>query len=136
MAIGAREVSIGAEGRFITAGATASTDAYLETLLGILRPSKVCTQLIERLDPKTPIVFLCPARDAESDFIYYALAYLTWPRQMQRVAIEPETLSSNVSALDREHTVLILCRFPARPNFDNGQPIGPNLLLVPATASE
>src|ERR1043165_6587308 len=97
VAIGIREVSIGAVGNFIPAGPSASTDAYLRTLLGIQQPSKICTEFINRLDTAKPIIFLCPPRDAESDFVYYTIAYLTWPRQIRKVTVEPEGLTNMVS---------------------------------------
>ena len=134
--IGIREIAIGSQGSFVSVGPATSTDFYLRTLLNVREPSRTCTGLIERLDARKPLIFLSPPRDDESDFVYYTLAYLTWPRQIRRVTVEPASLTDVLAAIDRARAGLILSKFRDLPDLPGSQRVGPNLLIVPPTTSE
>ena len=134
--IGARELWNGSQGRFIESGPSASVDAYLEALLRIRNGSQTCLIAMAKLPAAQPIVYFCPPRNAEGDFVYDVFAYLGWPRKIDKVEIDPSGLEQKIASIDRTSTAAFIF-FGMRPpsHFSRSWRVGPNLTIVPLNAA-
>jgi hypothetical protein len=106
---------------------TASIDNLLAPLLEIRQPSATLINVAARIPRAQRTIFISPKGDARCDFVYSALCYLTWPRKIDKVEVQPNEpipkmdLAVYVCGLDR-----------AMPET---QSLGPHLTFhIPATS--
>ncbi len=128
--IGGRELWTSGQGKFIAPGRSASVDAHLQTLLGVQNASEKCLAAMTKVRSPKPVVFVCPRDDAAGDFIYYLLAYLTWPQKIEKIDIDDAQLSSK--DFDRTaKSAFVFFKVSPPPGLTRGWPIGSSLLIVP-----
>jgi hypothetical protein len=132
VAIGGRELWMGARGNFLAPRPYASIDSYLEELLEISNASETCARALARISGPREVVFLCPGRNARADFVYDLLTYLSWPQQFQKVEIDRLDLEQWVQSIDKGSTsALIFFSVPPPSEFTQGWRLGPHLVIVP-----
>lgn len=128
--IGGRELWTSSQGKFIAPGPSASVDAHLKTLLGVQNGSERCLAAMTKVRSPKSVVFVCPRGDAAGDFIYYLLAYLTWPQKIEKIDIDDAQLNSKY--LDRTaKAAFVFFNVPPPLGLTRGWPIGSSLLIVP-----
>ena len=132
VAIGSRELWIGAWGNFLVPRPYASIDSYLEELLEISNGSETCARALARISGPREIVFLAPGRNARADFVYDLLTYLSWPQQFQKVEIDRLDIEQKIQSIDKRSTsALIFFSTPPPSEFTRGWRLGPHLVIVP-----
>jgi hypothetical protein len=136
-AFGAHQLWICSHGKFIESGPSASTDAYLEALLKIRNGSQTCLLAMSKLRRGPPIVYFSPPRSAEGDFVYDVLAYLSWPRKIDKVETSTIDLEHKIASADQASTAAFIF-FRMRPpsKFSPSWHVGPNLVIVPMNAAQ
>lgn len=132
VAIGGGELWIGSQGKFIESGPFASTDSYLEALLGIRNGSQTCLEVISKLHRRHAIVYFCPPQNPEGDFVYDALAYLSWPQKIDKVEIDRAALEQKIASIDQASAAAFIF-FEMQPPSGFGPlwRIGPHLFVAP-----
>ena len=107
-------------------------DRFLEALLRVPQPSARVTETFAQLPADCRVIFVSPKNDDRWDFVYSAIAYLTWPRKIDKVELGPNEKFSGVAS---EHTAVVFCGLPAPVSPGDRWIIGPNLVLLGPVAS-
>ena len=113
--------------RFPAPSPSASMDRLLGRLLHISQPSLQLTQTLAEVPADHRIIFISARHDEVGDFVYSAICYLTWPRPIDRVELDPDQKFPD-SALER--TAVLFCGLPAQVNGAEGRFIGTRLVLL------
>lgn len=132
VAIGARELWIGSHGNFIKRGPFASTDAYLGALLGLPNASARSIAAMSPFYGKRDLVYCCPRRSAEGDFVYDVLSYLTWPQRIRKIETDSGELNEALASIDSNASAaVIVFGFQQVPGFAGNSWLGPKLWYAP-----
>jgi hypothetical protein len=94
-----------------TSSSTSSLDCSLRDVLGVSELSAELSRTFAQLPPDCRVIFVCPKASHDNlDFVCYAIAYLTWPRKIEKVKLGPnESFAGGAS----EHTAVVFCKLPA-----------------------
>jgi hypothetical protein len=137
VAIGARELWIGSHGNFIKRGPFASTDAYLGALLSVPNASERCIEAMSPFYGKRDLVYLCPRRSAEGDFVYDVLSYLSWPQRIRKIETDGGELIEELKTIDSKvSSAVIVFGFQEPPGFARISWFGPKLWYAPMDSSQ
>lgn len=114
--------------KIIPAKPNASMDHFLEALLLVREPTTRLDEIFSRLPAGSPILFVSARNNDRWDFVYSAVCYLTWPRKIDKVELQP---NERFSADMFPGTSVLFCGTPAT-NTDarSRESIGPNLTLI------
>lgn len=114
-------------GSIIAPSSDASMDGLLKPLLRVSQPSGRLNQTFEELPRETGILFVSARHDARWDFVYSAVCYLVWPRQVERIELSPnEGFAGRIPA----GSVAVFCGVPPPVDARHRGNIGPNLTVV------
>lgn len=132
--IGGRELFIACgEGAFYPPTSYASTDAYFDALVGVQNGSDLVLTTLARVPADRALLYFCPKDHGRSDFVYGLLSYLTWPREIRKITVDPAELQQAVSGLDRSSVgALIFCALQPPPDYTRGWRIGSQIFVAPA----
>jgi hypothetical protein len=110
-----------------------STDSYLDGLTHIRNGSESFSRLIETLPREKSIVIVVDAQSSPSKFLGMLVAYLSWPRDVQTVAVTPATYSRELAAIKESPVgAAIFCALKPPVWVKNKTDVGSNIILVPA----
>jgi hypothetical protein len=130
--IGARELWIGSQGKFIERRVSASTDAYLKAFLKVDDGSNKCVEIISKFYGNRPLIYFSPPRYAQGDFVYDLLCYLSWPQQIRRIESDSTDLREKLARIDANETpAVIFYGLQPPPELTRGWRFGPDLWVVP-----
>jgi hypothetical protein len=129
--IGGRELWSGSQGKFIERRVYASTDSYLKALLGLSNGSEQCVDVMSKFYGKRAFVYFCPPREAQGDFVYEILGYLSWPQEIRKIDANNAELKERLASIDRG-AVSVFIFFELQPpqEFAQGRRVGPNLWIT------
>ena len=113
--------------------ASASMDLFLEALLRVPQPSTRIIEAFAQLPVDCRVIFVSQKNDDRWDFVYSAVAYLTWPRKIEKVELSPNEKFPGVGS---ERTAVVFCGMPAFITLSDQRVLGPNLVLVGPTTSK
>jgi hypothetical protein len=121
-----------ATGKIISPTPNASTDGFLIPLLRVSRPSARLTQVFAELPANCSILFVSAQGDDRWDFVYSAVSYLSWPRPIDRVELQPNEKFGRAVA---DGTAVMFCGTPVAIDSRSRVEIGPSLVLLKPVTS-
>lgn len=102
-------------------------DRFLEALLRVTQPTARLNAAFAQLPAASTILFVSPKGDDRWDFVYSAVCYLSWPRKIDRVEVEPgQKFAADIAD---DHAV-IFCGTPPTSTPRPAMSIGPNLVML------
>jgi hypothetical protein len=119
-------------GKVPRAEPNASMDAFLVPILQLSQPSRRLFSLFALLPANASILFVSTKGDDRWDFVYSAVCYLSWPRKIERVELQP---NERFARPVRNDTAVIFCGLPAAIDSPNRVALGSNLVLLKPVAA-
>jgi hypothetical protein len=112
----------------LTSSSTASLDRSLRDVFDVSELSAKLSRTFAQLPPDCRVIFVCPKTGHDSyDFVCSAIAYLTWPRKIEKVKLGPnESFAGGAS----EHTAVVFCKLPAPAGPGPRLTLAPDLVLL------
>src|SRR2546425_7184006 len=77
-----------------------STDLYLQALAGLQNGSQSVDESLQSLPKGKRLLIFVRSDNSPSEFLGMLVAYLSWPRQVQIVKVNPSTYSRDLSAIN------------------------------------
>src|SRR5437868_11894635 len=74
-----------------------STDSYLSGLTRVRNGTELFVRVVETLPRDKSIAILVDAGSSPSEFLGMLVAYLSWPRDVRIVRVDPSTYSRDLS---------------------------------------
>ncbi|GEM_PF-4656011 len=114
-------------GHVVSPSPTASIDSLLGSVLEIREPSAHLTEAAARISSSQRTVFISQRDDAQCDFVYSAICYLSWPRKIDKVELAPN------ESIPQFDAATFVCGIDAAA--PQTQSIGPHLKLhIPSSS--
>ena len=87
-----------------------STDSYLGGLTRVRNGTELFVRVVETLPRDKSIAVLVDAGSSPSEFLGMLVAYLSWPRDVRIVRVDPSTYSRDLSAINTSSvSAVIFC---------------------------
>ena len=86
---------------------------------------------------KRDLVYFCPRRSAEGDFVYDVLSYLSWPQRIQRIETDGGELNEKLASIDsKTSSAVIVFGFQQAHGFARSSWLGPKLWYAPTDSRQ
>ena len=109
-----------------------STDSYLSGLTHVRNGSELFGQMVETLPRGKSVAILVDAGNSPSEFLGMLVAYLSWPRDVRIIRVNPSTYSQELGAIKKDSVgAVIFCNLKPPVWIKNKTSFGSSITFVP-----
>jgi len=110
-----------------------STDSYLSGLTRVRNGTELFARVVETLPRDKSITVFVDAGSSSSEFLGMLVAYLSWPRDVQIIRVNPSTYSRELSAINASSVSdVIFCNLKPPVWIKNKTNFGSSITVVSA----